>query len=64
MAVSDEETEYDITLEQLMEVAMRVFVKSVLDLIQGYLLALGLLGDLIIVIWIEQRRKENSKIII
>ena len=45
MAVSDEETEYDITLEQLMEVAMRIFVKSVLDHIQGHLLALGLLGD-------------------
>ena len=45
MAVSDEETEYDIIVEQLMKVTMRIFVKSVLDLIQGHLLALGLLND-------------------
>ena len=43
--MSDEETEYDIIVEQLMKATMRIFVKSVLDHIQGHLLDLGLLGD-------------------
>jgi hypothetical protein len=45
VAVSNEETEYDIIHKELMKATMRVFVKSVLDYIQGHLLALGLLDD-------------------
>lgn len=45
MAVGDDETEYEILLEQLMKVAVRILVQSVLHQIKGYLLALRLLSD-------------------
>lgn len=46
-----------------MQVVIRIFVQSILDHSQGWLLPLAFINDLIVIIRVEQRGKEGFKVV-